>query len=138
MYSKILLPIDLAHADKMEKAVVTAVEVAKAHDARLTMMGVSGEEPGSAAHDPKEYADRLQTFVDAQSERYGISIDALAQVSVDVPAELPGLLEKQAQQHGYDLIVMASHVPGLLDHIFTSNAGHVATHSAASVFVVRG
>ena len=29
MYSKILVPIDLAHADKLEKAIVTAVEVAK-------------------------------------------------------------------------------------------------------------
>ena len=51
MYSKILLPIDLAHAEKMEKAIVTAVEVAKAHDARLTMIGVTGEEPGSAILD---------------------------------------------------------------------------------------
>lgn len=138
MYSKILLPIDLAHADKMEKAIVTAVEVAKAHDARVTMIGVTGEEPGSVAHDPKEYAERFQAFVDAQSEKHSIPIDALEMVSVDVPAELRKILEKAAQQHEFDLIVMASHVPGLLDHVFTSNAGHVATHSVASVFVVRG
>ena len=138
MYSKILLPIDLAHADKMDKAIVTAVEVAKAHDAHLTMMGVSGEEPGPAGHDPKEYAANLEAFVDAQSKRHGIPIAALARVSVDVPAELPALLEKEAQEHGFDVIVMASHAPGLLDHIFTSNAGHVATHSAVSVFGIRG
>lgn len=138
MYSKILLPIDLAHAEKMEKAIVTAVEVAKAHDARLTMMGVTGEEPGSVAHDPKEYAARFDAFVAEQSQKHGIPVDALEKVSVDVPAELPGILEKEAKEHGYDLIIMASHVPGLLDHIFTSNAGHVATHSAGSVFIVRG
>ena len=55
-----------------------------------------------------------------------------------VPAELPGILEREVEAQGADLVVMASHVPGLLDHIFTSNAGHVATHSAASVFIVRG
>lgn len=138
MYSKILVPIDLAHADKLEKAIVTAVEVAKAHGAQLTMMGVTGEEPGVVAHDPKEYATNFALFVEKQSEKYGITIDSLARVSVDVPAELPALLEREAQEHGYDLIIMASHVPGLLDHLFTSNAGHVATHSDASVFVVRG
>ena len=138
MYSKILLPIDLEQADKMAKAIVTAVEVAKAHDARLTMMAVTGGEPGAVAHDPEEFSEKFHAFVSAQAERHDIPIDALIQVSVDVPAELPARLEKEAQEHGYDLIIMASHVPGLLDHIFTSNAGHVATHSAASVFVVRG
>ena len=138
MYSKILLPIDLAHAGKMNKAIVTAVEVAKAHDAQLTMMGVTGEEPGAVAHDPNDYARRFEAFVDEQAKAHGISIGALEKVSVDVPAQLPRILEREAQEHGYDLIVMASHVPGLLDHVFTSNAGHVATHSTASVFVVRG
>jgi nucleotide-binding universal stress UspA family protein len=138
MYSKILLPIDLAHAEKMEKALVTAVELAKSHGSQLTMMGVTGEEPGAVAHDPKEYRARFEAFVDAQSKKHGITIDALEVESVDVPAELPRILEQQAQRGGYDVIVMASHTPGLLDHIFTSNAGHIATHSASSVFIVRG
>jgi hypothetical protein len=32
---------------------------------------------------------------------------------------------------------MASHVPGLPEHIFASNAGAVASHAGMSVFVVR-
>ena len=138
MYSKILLPIDLTHADKMDKAICTAVEVAKSHAASLTMMGVTGEQASSVAHDPKEYAARFQSFVDSQSERHGLAIHAVEKMSVDVSAELPRILEKEASEHGYDLIVMASHVPGLLDHFFTSNAAHVAAHSSQSVFVVRG
>lgn len=58
--------------------------------------------------------------MDAQSAKHGILIDALEKVSADVPAELPKILAHEAQQHGaqrhgYDLIVMASHVPGLLE-----------------------
>lgn len=138
MYSKILLPIDLAHVEKLEKAIVTAIGLAKTHGAELAMVGITGEQPSAVAHDPKEYMDKLAAFASEQSSKHAIEITAVTHMSVDVPAELPALLEREAQAHGYDLVVMASHAPGLLDHIFTSNAGHVATHSKASVFVVRG
>lgn len=138
MYSKIMIPIDLAHADKLKKAINSAVALAKTHNAKLSMIGVTGEEPSSAAHNPHEYEEHFANYVAEQSKEYGIEINPVARVSVDVPAELPDLLEEEADRYGYDLIVMSSHAPGLIDHVFTSNAGHVASYSKASVFVVRG
>lgn len=138
MYSRIMIPIDLAHADKLKKAIDTAVALAKTHNAELAMIGVTGEEPSVAAHNPHEYEEHLAEFVAEQSRLHGIEIRPVPRVSVDVPAELPELLEEVAENEGYDLIVMASHTPGMLDHVFTSNAGHVASYSKASVFVVRG
>ncbi|MGD8310649.1 MAG: hypothetical protein PVG98_14530 [Chromatiales bacterium] len=38
---------------------------------------------------------------------------------------------------GADLVVMASHIPDVVDYIWPSNGGKVAGHSDASVFVVR-
>jgi hypothetical protein len=32
---------------------------------------------------------------------------------------------------------MASHVPGIQEHVFESNAGKVSLHADVSVFVVR-
>ena len=32
---------------------------------------------------------------------------------------------------------MASHVPGLPEHFFASNAGALASHAEVSVFVIR-
>ena len=138
MYSKILMPLDLEHADKMTKAIATAAELAKAHNSQLTMMSVTGRAPNAVAHDPAEYKRKLVAFVDAQAARYGIAINAVERESVDVAAELPQILGSEAEAHGYDLIVMASHVPGLMDHVFSSNACHIASYSALSVFVVRG
>ncbi|MFC1681269.1 universal stress protein [Pseudomonadota bacterium] len=138
MYSKIMIPIDLAHADKLEKAINVAVALAKTHNAELSMIGVTGEEPSVAAHNPHEYEEHLAEYVAGQSRIHGIAIKPVPRVSVDVRIDLPALLEEEAEKDGYDLIVMASHTPGMMDHIFTSNAGHVASYSKASVFVVRG
>ena len=38
---------------------------------------------------------------------------------------------------GADLVVMQSHVPRLTDYVWPSNGGTIASHSKASVFVVR-
>jgi nucleotide-binding universal stress UspA family protein len=38
---------------------------------------------------------------------------------------------------GADLVVMASHVPGLTEYVWPSHGGKIASHSTASVFVIR-
>ena len=44
---------------------------------------------------------------------------------------------KAVEEQKADLVVMQSHVPNLTDYIWPSNGGTVASHSRASVFVVR-
>ena len=39
---------------------------------------------------------------------------------------------------GCDLVVMASHVPNVMDHIWPSNGGKLAEHVKCSILVVRG
>ena len=55
----------------------------------------------------------------------------------DCTEKLTGKLLDAVNETGADLVVMASHVPGVLEHIFSSNAGYVARHAKVSVFVVR-
>jgi nucleotide-binding universal stress UspA family protein len=38
---------------------------------------------------------------------------------------------------GADLVVMATHLPGVSDYIWAGHGAHVAAHSKASVFLVR-
>ncbi len=52
MYHNIVVPVDIEHADKLEKALATACDLAKAYDAKLTVVGVTGAAPGSLAHNP--------------------------------------------------------------------------------------
>lgn len=133
MYKKIMVPIDLEHADKMEKAVNSATVLAKAYGAAISMVGVTG----SVLHSPDEYQQQFIRYAAKQSDKYGIDIKAVTYFSVDVEAELRSKLENEAEKNGYDLIVIASHHPGLLDYIFSSNAEHMVTHAKASVFIVR-
>jgi nitrite reductase (NADH) large subunit len=48
-----------------------------------------------------------------------------------------GVLFEDGREISADLVVMASHVPGLAEHLFASNAGSFASYSDASVLVVR-
>jgi nucleotide-binding universal stress UspA family protein len=89
------------------------------------------------AHTPRKFAAKLKEFGAAQSQRYGLDIDTAAYPSHDPAVDLDDTLIAAAKDNGADLIVMASHVPGLPEHIFASNAGAVAAHAEVSVFVVR-
>jgi nucleotide-binding universal stress UspA family protein len=137
MVQSIMVPVDLAHKGQLGAAVAAAVQLAKADRAKLTLAGVTGSAPGEAARSPAEFARKLAEFAAEVSDQAGIPVASRPLVDVDVAADLGGLLIKAAEDTGVDLIVMASHVPGVMEHIFASNAGYVASHAKCSVYVVR-
>ncbi|GAB4394225.1 MAG: hypothetical protein Tsb0032_17410 [Kiloniellaceae bacterium] len=137
MYKKIMVPVDLRHTDKLEKAVATAADLALHYKAPVQMVAVTGSAPTSVAHNPEEFQARLSEFAAAQAGKFGIEIGAHAIVSPDPAIDLDDKLGREAHDIGADLIVMASHVPGFAEHIFSSNAGYLASHSDISVFIVR-
>ena len=51
--------------------------------------------------------------------------------------DVDDVLLRAAEEVGGGLVVMASHVPKLVDYIWPSNGGKIAAHSKAAVFVVR-
>ncbi|MGF1609443.1 MAG: universal stress protein [Kiloniellales bacterium] len=137
MYKKIMVPVDLAHIEKLHKAINTSTDLAKHYGIPICFVGVTAETPTEVAHNPKEFGERLERFGAKQSERHGLQIDTAAYPSHDPAIDLDETLIKAAQENGADLIVMASHVPGVPEHIFASNAGAVASHAGVSVFVIR-
>lgn len=137
MYSKIMVPVDLAHVERLEKALATAADLARHYDIPVCYAGVTGEAPSSIAHNPAEYADKLAQFAQGQAARHGLQAEAVARVDHDPAVELADALIKAAADANSDLVVMASHMPGFPDHFFSSNAGAVAAHAPVSVFVVR-
>jgi len=137
MYQNIALPIDLAHADQLNKAIKTGTDLAKHYNATLTFVGVTGPAPSSVANSPEEYADKLQQFAADQAAEVNIEIQSKAVVSKDRAVDLDKTLDNTFHDMGVDLVVMASHIPGLKDYVFHSNAGYLASHSDLSVMVVR-
>ena len=137
MVDSILLPVDLAHKDALETAVSVAGSLAKTENATLTLIGVTGSAATEAAHNPKEFDDKLTTYASDIAERIGHPVASRSLVDNDVAVDLGDVLIKAADDMDADLIVMASHVPGFMEHIFGSNAGYVANHAKCSVYVVR-
>lgn len=137
MYRKIMIPVDLSHIERLDKAITTATDLAKHYGIAICFVGVTAETPTEVAHSPEEYAEKLREFGAAQSKAHGLDIETASYPSHDPAVDLDQTLIAAATENGADLIVMASHVPGLPEHIFASHAGAVASHAEVSVFVVR-
>lgn len=132
MFKHIMAPIDLAHDSKLTHALATIADLARHYGARVTYVGVTAPQPGSVAHNPTEYADRLARFAEAQG------LDAAGSHAITAPdpsTDLDKALAKAAVDLDCDLIVMGSHIPRRLD--LGSHGGHLAKLTAKSIFLVR-
>ncbi|MDF1607251.1 universal stress protein [Hoeflea sp. YIM 152468] len=137
MFKRIMVPVDLDHADKLDKALAAAADLARLYNASLTVAGVISTAPGHGVHNPAEYQARLAEFARDQTDKRGVAFEPMALTSHDPAVDLDVRLQQAAKEGGIDLVVMASHVPAFRDHFFGSNAGYLVTHLGISVFVVR-
>jgi len=138
MYSHIMVPVDLAHADKLEKALQCAADLAKLYQASVCYVGVTASTPSSVAHTPDEFSKKMELFGQEQALKHQLSnVRSTSYISHDPAVDLDDTLMRAATDTGADLVVMASHIPGLLEHVFASNAGYFASFSKMSVLVVR-
>ena len=138
MYSRILVPVDLDNVDKLTKALDLAGETAKQHASEVIYVDVVDAVPTTSARTMGErLADRVAVFASEQAKHHGITTHGKIALRSDLHLNVGSDIVKTAAETGCDLIVMASHVPGFKDHIFSSNAGFVASHAPKSVYVVR-
>lgn len=137
MFKKLMLPIDLAHVASLEKALKAAVDLARLYDCPICLVGVTAETATSVAHTPREYGEKLAGFGADLAEKQGVSVETASYAAHDPSIDLNKTLLTAVGETGSDLIVMASHVPGLPDHFFSSHGGAIASHAPVSVFVVR-
>lgn len=137
MFRRIMAPIDLSHADRLSRALDVAADAAKHYGAELIYVGVTASTPSAVAHNPQEYERKLKDFADRSGEAHGIATAAKTYVSHDPGSDLDDTLLKAIREIGADLVVMASHVPGLQDYLWPSNGGKIASHADISVFIVR-
>lgn len=137
MYSKIMVPVDLAHVDALGRALAAAADLAKHYGIPVVYVGVTAETPTPVAHNPGEFAQKMDAFAKAQAAEHGIDAEGLGYASHDPAVEIDHTLLVAAEKAEADLIVMASHIPNLADHLWPSHGGHVAARARASVLVVR-
>lgn len=137
MYSKIAVPVDLAHADQLDKALDAAADLAKLYGASVFLVAVTASAPTEVARNPDEFLQELTRFAQQWSKRTGVALIPDMLIVSDPAAELDRVLDKRFHELAVDLVVMASHVPGFRDYVFSSKAGFLASHTDLSVLVVR-
>jgi len=139
MFSKIMVPVDLAHVERIARSLRVAAELARLWSARVVYVAVCGSVPNRIAPDPGKFAAELDMFAREQGDEYGIKTEGQAIHSNDVAAELDRKLLDAVGELGADLVIMASHVPDVPDrmHLMSSNASWIARHASVSVMVVR-
>lgn len=137
MYSNIMVPVDLAHESTVEKAIKVAADIGKLYNASICLVGVTASGPSSVAHNEQEFSEKLAQFAESKSAEHGLNFEHKAVHCNDPAAELDDALADACEAMGIDLVVMASHAPGFMDHFFKSNASRLIAHTSISVVIVR-
>jgi nucleotide-binding universal stress UspA family protein len=137
MFKRIMAPVDLAHVERLGAALDCAAGLANFYDVPITYVGVTSPHPSKLAHNPKEFGEKLAAFAEAEAAKHGVEASAHTAIAHDPTTEVDDALMRAIGETGSDLVVMASHVPNVMDHIWPSNGGKLAEHAKCSVMVVR-
>ncbi len=136
MYKAIMVPIDLAHAEKGKAMIEIAKRLAD-KAARIVLINVvvdiqtylAAELPGGVIEKATENA---HSDLEDMAKAAGVKADIEVRSGTPATAILAA-----AEEKGADLIIIASHQPGLQDYLLGSTAARVVRHATCSVLVVR-
>lgn len=137
MFKRIMVPVDLGHAQRLSGAVTVALDLAGHYGSEVVFVGVTSNAPGPVAHTPEEFGRKLDTFATEQAGGRRVAARGHAIVSHDPAADLDDRLTEAVGELDADLVVMATHVPGIADMLVPSHGGALARHTDVSVFLVR-
>ncbi len=137
MFKQIMVPVDLEHVDQLEKSLTIAADIAKLYNIPVCYVGVANEQPSSISHNPAEFDQKLGKFAEEQVSRHGHKVTSRTFVGHDLVTDIDDVLLAAVKEVNADLVVMASHIPTLVNYVWPTNGGKIAAHSNAAVFVVR-
>lgn len=136
MFKTILVPIDMAHAAEGKVNIDIAVKQAET-DAKIILLNVVEDIPNWAAIAiPDELIGAsLQTAKD-ELQAIADACDAPVEAEVRTGHSYQTILDV-ADERQVDMIIIASHRPGLQDYFLGSTAAKVVRHAKCSVLVIR-
>jgi len=137
MYKTIMVPVDLAHLTQIAGAIDTAGDLARHYGATLAFVSITAEAPTTIARNPAGFSARLTAFANEQAARLGVEISTKAYAATDPSIDIDKKLLEAISDTGADLVVMASHKPGLADYFWAAHGVWLAKHAEISVFLVR-
>jgi nucleotide-binding universal stress UspA family protein len=131
-----MVPVDLSHAEK-GKAMIEVAKKLCEEGTRIMLINVvqniptfiAAEIPGDIIKKAKEDAHS-----DLEDLAKAVGVKADVEVLSGPPA---ATILASAEEKGADLIIIASHHPGLQDYLLGSTASRVVRHAKCSVLVLR-
>lgn len=139
MFASILCPVDPSELGFEQKAVTAARQMGEA-GALVTLVTVIPAPHAAVDHYlPPDVVARQASETQAAMEAIGRALglpEGRVQIRVRHGRAANEILE-EAKETGADLIVMASHRPGLATYLIGSTATHVVRHANCSVLVIR-
>jgi nucleotide-binding universal stress UspA family protein len=136
MYKAIMVPINLAHAGK-GKAMIEIAKRLGDEATRIVLIYVVQDIPAFiAAEIPGDIIKKAKE--DAHSDLEDMAKAAGVKADIEVRSgPAAATILAAAEEKGTDLIIIASHQPGLQDYLLGSTASRVVRHAKCSVLVVR-
>ncbi len=136
MYKSILIPVDLGNVENIN----SLIDHAAAHknsDSTITLLNVVEDIPGWAAVElPRGTLDKSVQSALERLKALAASADVEVEAEVRVGHPYKTILEV-AEEKKAELIIVASHQPGLQKYFLGSTAAKVVRHATCSVIVVR-
>jgi universal stress protein F len=138
MYRHILLAVDLDQPASWAKAMPAAIALARCFEATITLCTVvpDAEAELEAEWSAVGYREMIDT-ARAKLRNLAREQGAAMAPEVGIGSIWGGILDS-AERVGADLIVLASHKPGIKDYLLGANASRVVRSAPCSVLVVRG
>ncbi len=139
MFNTILVPLDMENDDPGSRALPAAMELADKHGSKIILVHIIPNIPAIVAqnlpegHEKKVIAE-ITAEMQALARKYDLAKDT--RIRVIHGAVYPEIIEC-AEAESVDVIIMASHRPGLSDYLLGSVAARVVRHSKSSVLVLR-
>ena len=138
MYRNIIVAVDLTHGSAGQALLSKAENLLDA-GGTIRLLHVLEDVPSYVAAElPRDLNDRRAAEVRVElkllTDKVGPGIDVQAETRHGAPA---AQILEAAEDHGADLIMIASHRPGLSDYFIGSTAARVVRHAQCSVLIQR-
>jgi nucleotide-binding universal stress UspA family protein len=136
MYKTILVPIDMAHLAEGKAIIDVAIDHAS-EGARIILLYVVEEVPNWAAISlPANIIDKSLNSARDELKAIANATGRKMEVEVRTGHSYNTILDV-AEEKDVDMVIIASHRPGLQDYFLGSTAAKVVRHAKCSVLVVR-
>lgn len=136
MYKHIVVAVDLAHGDAGKALMTKAIDLLD-QGGVVRLLHVLEDVPSYVAAElPRDLNDRRQAEAKMELgvliENKDVTIES--EIRTGAPA---GQILQCAEDNSADLIMIASHRPGLSDYFIGSTAARVVRHAQCSVLISR-